>query len=388
VSDERDFVLAIDVGGTKIALATADLEGRPLERGELATEAERGAAAALRRAFAAAADLVGRRGGRCLGAGVVCPGVIRPDRVDLVPTLPGWERLALHDVLREGLGLERIAVGNDVKAAAEAESRWGSLRGADPALFVSLGTGLAAALVAGGRVVTGAHGAAGEVGYSLRAGDQAGAAAGRAPLEEFAGGAGIGLRGSRLLGRPVTAAEVFALAETDPSARDLVEETLDELAVHVANWCVLLDPMRVAVGSGLMGSAGRVLEALDRRLRCAVPFPPELVPARFVRDGALRGAIALALDKVVPPPRGGGGSATTRRGVARTDSSLPRAAPLRPPGRPPPPPGGRDFLRYSSRERTAMNASWGISTAPTRFMRFLPSFCFSSSLRLRVISPP
>ena len=35
-----------------------------------------------------------------------------------------------------------------------------------------------------------------------------------------------------------------------------------------------------------------------------------------------------------------------------------------------------------------MNASCGMSTLPTRFMRFLPSFCFSSSLRLRVTSPP
>ena len=38
--------------------------------------------------------------------------------------------------------------------------------------------------------------------------------------------------------------------------------------------------------------------------------------------------------------------------------------------------------------RTARNASCGISTLPTRFMRFLPSFCFSSSLRLREMSPP
>jgi hypothetical protein len=37
---------------------------------------------------------------------------------------------------------------------------------------------------------------------------------------------------------------------------------------------------------------------------------------------------------------------------------------------------------------TARNASWGISTLPMRFIRFLPSFCFSSSLRLREISPP
>jgi len=297
----RDFVLAIDFGGTKIALATADLEGRPLERSLLATRAQEGPRQTLGRALAEAAALVARRGGRCLGAGVVSPGVIRPDRVDLVPTLPGWERLALHDVLREGLGLDCVAVGNDVKAAAEAEARWGSLRDADPALFVSLGTGLAAALVVGGRVVAGAHGAAGEVGYSLRGvADELGAADGRAPLEEFASGGGLGRRGSEALGEPVSAAEVFARAERDPRARALVEETLAELAVHVANWAVLVDPARIAVGGGLMGSREVVLEALGRRLRFAVPYPPELVPAHFVEDGALHGAIALVLDALRP----------------------------------------------------------------------------------------
>src|SRR5438128_8531835 len=43
---------------------------------------------------------------------------------------------------------------------------------------------------------------------------------------------------------------------------------------------------------------------------------------------------------------------------------------------------------HQSRLNTAMNASCGISTLPTRLRRFLPSFCFSSSFRLRVTSPP
>ena len=53
--------------------------------------------------------------------------------------------------------------------------------------------------------------------------------------------------------------------------------------------------------------------------------------------------------------------------------------------------GGRAYflaLSPASLERAAMKASWGTSTRPTIFIRFLPSFCFSSSLRLRVMSPP
>ncbi len=46
------------------------------------------------------------------------------------------------------------------------------------------------------------------------------------------------------------------------------------------------------------------------------------------------------------------------------------------------------FAYSSSMESTARNASWGISTRPTCFIRFFPSFCFSRSFRFRVISPP
>ena len=69
------------------------------------------------------------------------------------------------------------------------------------------------------------------------------------------------------------------------------------LAVYVANIAILIDPTRIAVGGELMNSADRILEALNYRLRFAVPFPPELVLARFEHDSALRGAVAIALDE-------------------------------------------------------------------------------------------
>ena len=81
-------------------------------------------------------------------------------------------------------------------------------------------------------------------------------------------------------------------------AREVLESALDALAVQVANLAIAVDPERIAVGGGLMSRPDAVLEALERRLRAAVPFPPELVPAAFVHDGPLRGAVALALDEV------------------------------------------------------------------------------------------
>ena len=126
-------------------------------------------------------------------------------------------------------------------------------------------------MLVGGRVLAGAHGAAGEVGYSLRGcGDTRAFADGAAPLEELAGGRFIGVRASRLTGRSLTAADAFA-AE-DKVTRELVDDALDELGVHVANMALLLDPERIAVGGGMMESGDRVLAALARRLQQALPF--------------------------------------------------------------------------------------------------------------------
>lgn len=282
-----------------MALATATLDGGLVESDRLDTEAGRGAVQAVDRALARAEELLSASarngGGRCLAVSAVSPGIVYEDRVSLAPNVPGWEELKLPALLRERFEPARAAVGTDVKAAAVAELRWGSLRGADPAILLILGTGLAAAIVVGGEVLHGANGAAGEIGYSLRGADErTGAADGRAPLEEFAGGRAIGERASGLLGTPMTAADVFE--HPDPRARALLDTALDELAVHVANMAILVDPARIAVGGGLMSRPDVILEALGRRLRLAVPFAPELVPAQFIHDGPLRGAIALALD--------------------------------------------------------------------------------------------
>jgi glucokinase len=271
-----DFVVAIDFGGTKVAVGTAAMDGTLIRSERISTEAARGAEQAVERAVLLARDLrdaAAEAGGRCVAAAAVSPGIVLEDAVLLAPNVPGWGELTLPALLRDGLGMGTVAVGNDVNAAALAEARWGALRGADPALFVSLGTGIAAGIVIGGRILEGAHGAAGEIGYSLRrSADGVSFADGHAPLEEFAGGRAIGERAGR------------------------VEDTLAELTMQLANVAIALDPQRVAVGGGLMAHGDVIIPALRERMQAAVPFAPDVVWADFPDDGALRGAVALALD--------------------------------------------------------------------------------------------
>ena len=295
-----DFILALDIGGTKMALATADLDGRVLRTARIATDVDRGARQALQRAVECATQLVAetqdlQRAGSCRGFSVVAPGVVRAETMVLTPNVPGLDDVNLRTVLESAMGFPCLSMSNDVKAAATAETRWGSLRDCDPALFVNLGTGLAAAVVVAGRVLSGAHGAAGEIAYLVDgASGSGGVADGHAPLEELVGGRAIAERASALLGATLTTAEAFTHSDTRVSA--LVSEALDAVALHIANAAILLDPQRVALGGGLMGSAERVIDAVTRRVSAAVPFPPEVVPATFLRDAPLRGALALGID--------------------------------------------------------------------------------------------
>ena len=282
------LVLGIDFGGTKIALATATPSGEPLREARIDTRASDGAEEVLRRAVEAARTLVT---GRLVAAGVATFGVVRAGRVRLAPNVPGWEGLPLPAILRDGLGVADLRVDNDVNAAATAELRWGALRGVDVGLYVNLGTGIGAALVVGGRVVPGSHGAAGEIGYLLREPGEPGYADGRAPLEEYASGSGLAARGSALLGEPVAAADLFERRAV-PGVAALLDDAAATVGVAVANLTTVLDPERVVVGGGM---ATTFLPALRAAVAGAVPFPPPVEAARFTDDASLVGAVALAV---------------------------------------------------------------------------------------------
>lgn len=309
----RGTVVAVDFGGTKIDVAWADRRGRVLSRQRLATLAASGPDQALERVARVVGQLV--RDARAtdrpvLSVAAVTPGVVREEGILLVPNLPGWETLALARRLSELLEVAHVPVWNDVRAGALAELRHGNLQDCDPGLYLSLGTGVAAAITMGDGVVEGAHQAAGEVAYMQVDSAPVGASAdATAQLEEIVGGRALGLRASAELGEPLDAAGLFA--RIDPEAQQLVHHALGVLAGAVVNMAVLMDPARIVVGGGMMASADLILRVLSARLSQAVPFPPQIAVAHFTQDASLHGAIALALDALpdrAPEPAAAGGS--------------------------------------------------------------------------------
>ena len=289
-------VLAFDFGGSKISVALATLDGDRLAEGTVATHPPRGAAWNLAQAVALARELLTApvSAAKLVAVGACTFGIPTDDGALLAPAIPGWESLPLRRELADAFGCP-VRLRTDVKAAAEAEARWGALAGADPAIYLNLGTGLAVGLVCGGQVVDGANGAAGEIGYNLRrAEDLDVAAQDRARLEDVVSGMALATAGERVTGAALTAAEVFAAEADHDGLATALDDFVRELSFHIVNLCVAFNPARVAVGGGIVRSWSRIEPSLRRALQTYVPFPPELVPGAYPYDAALVGAISLA----------------------------------------------------------------------------------------------
>jgi glucokinase len=291
-------VLGLDFGGTKTALAVSDTAGVRLGSSTLDTLASLGATASLERAILGARALLTRVApDRPLAAvGVATLGIPREEGVELAPNIPGWSELALGRELHSAFAGAEIRLTTDVKAAARVEAESGALAGCDPGLYLNLGTGLAVAIVADGAVLNGRNGASGEIGYNLRQlGDVGLALDERVPLEDTVSGKALMAEASLLLPDAGSAEDVFARAADDPRIAGLLEDFIAELSFHLVNLAIAIDPMRIAVGGGMVRSWGALRSGLRRALDAAVPFPPELVRAAYPYDAPLMGALALAV---------------------------------------------------------------------------------------------
>ncbi|HEX3493659.1 MAG TPA: ROK family protein, partial [Streptosporangiaceae bacterium] len=241
-------VLGLDFGGTKIAVAVCDVQGNRLASATVSTasrdsrdardtpadgtahtdrtDAEVGpdgqnlAQIVFRRAIRSARGLLDTAApdSELVAVGASTFGIPHEDKVELAPAIDGWESLALGRELRAAFPGATIRMATDAKAAAAAEVRWGALHDCDPGIYLNLGTGLSAAIVAGGEVIVGANGAAGEFGHNLRSvGDVGLELSQRTMLEDKVSGLALARRASGQPGRPpgLTAADVFSAGTGD-----------------------------------------------------------------------------------------------------------------------------------------------------------------------------
>ena len=309
----------VDLGGTKVQGVLVDQRGRRLGEARGRTPTAGGAEAVvaeIARVVRVAAKAAKVDPEKLAGVGIGSPGrVDGAGRVYGAANLPGFdEPVPLGALVGQALGLDRVEVGNDVAAATLAEHRLGAGRGVDDLLVVFVGSGVGGGLVLGGRLWTGAHGAAGEIGHMVvveggevcpcgRRGCLE-AYAGRVALERAARAAAAAGRRTELLailereGRPRMTSGVWmaALEAGDPVASELIERAVQALATAIASAVNLVDVELVLIGGGLGDKLGAPF--VDRVRTAVAPHlfqPPAGVRVGSCALGDYGGALGAGL---------------------------------------------------------------------------------------------
>jgi glucokinase len=309
-------VLAIDIGGTKLAAGIVNAAGGILARREVPTLAAEGPERVLHRIVRLAEDVLAAprvSGDSLQRIGIGCAGPV-DRRAGLIlnpPNLPGWVRVPLVERIEKALGLPAV-LENDANAAALGEFRYGAGKGANSLVYLTVSTGIGSGIILDGKIWHGLKDGAGEVGHMTLLPDGPICGCGnRGCLEAFASGPSIARRAREALAteRPsrlrevgdFTAADVVRLAqEGDALAAEVWDETVRYLGLGVAAIVTILAPERVVIGGGVTQAGDFLFERLRREVRrrvklVAVESVP-ILPAALGPDVGILGAAAVALE--------------------------------------------------------------------------------------------
>jgi glucokinase len=324
-----EAVLALDLGASRIRVGVVDGTGRVVRRSEARAPVEAGpqglvatVIGMLRRVRDEAPAAV--RGG-IGGVGIAAPGPLDPAAGRLVepPNMPRSFRGAdLAGPIGAALSLP-VALERDTHVAALGEWEFGAARKLTDFLYLTVSTGIGGAIVAGGRLVTGPDGVAGELGHLLVDidGPPCGCGA-RGHLEGIASGSGIARAAADAIaaGRAAGLASIAASLGRGLDARDIAEaeddgdsaaaEIMERARRAFAEACVSLvdvfNPERIVVGGSIARNQGDRWLAPARERVAAIAFSiprrrVEIVQAELGDDVGLVGAVPLLRRRLQTP---------------------------------------------------------------------------------------
>ncbi|MEW6573125.1 MAG: ROK family protein [Bacillota bacterium] len=314
-----DFVVGVDLGGTKIYTALATVDGEVRSEIKVPTLAAEGYERVLKRIAETVAEVKRLAGfpGKPLRIGLGAPGPldVKKGVVHVAPNL-GWRDVPLKASLEQLLGVP-VFLENDANLAAWGEFIYGAGKDVSEMVYITVSTGIGGGLVIGGKIYRGSSYGAGEVGHITVFPDGPECHCGnRGCLEALASGTAVAREARKLIahgagrvilsmadGKPeaITAKTVsFAAAQGDAEAQELLDSAARWLGVGVAAVLNLLNPEMVVLGGGMMKSASLFWETLSNEVRRR-SLPSSFQAARLVtaalggRSGVL-GAVAYALE--------------------------------------------------------------------------------------------
>ena len=279
-------IIGLDIGGTKCAVLTADsgAEIELLNKIRFDTHSERGFEYTRKALFDAVRASIAASDRPVEAIGVSCGGPLnsRTGVIQSPPNLPGWDDISLVRMLEEEFGVPAF-LQNDANACALVEWKMGAGRGSDNMIFLTMGTGMGAGIIAEGRLLRGRCDMAGEVGHIRLAADGPVGYGKPGSFEGFCSGGGIARlaclmrrewigRGERPAWRETdeemsTRALAGYAKDGDAHARQVFEAAGEKLGCALALLADVLNPETIVIGSVYVRCEELLREAMWRALR-------------------------------------------------------------------------------------------------------------------------
>ena len=283
---------AVDIGGTKIAVAMLDRTGDILARRENPSGSSLALPDGLALIFSMLKETARAAGGELEGIGIGCTGPVDPltGTLGQIEFLPGWHGCNLVAELQNAFSVSAF-LENDADAAALGELAWGAGKDAIRFIYLTVSTGIGGGMVFDGHLYRGVEGAHPEIGHHVidPSGPQCFCGA-RGCWESLAGGPALAARGGKSDALTVCQAAEQGVAE----ACHAVEQEAYYLGLGLANLVTLFVPDVIALGGGVMRSRhlfwDKILLTIQENCGL-VPFEKtRLIPTQLGSDAGLAGA--------------------------------------------------------------------------------------------------
>jgi glucokinase len=300
--------LGVEIGGSKLQIVAGNRRSQIVERARFDIDPSAGAAGIRSQIERAIPDMARRLKPIATGVGFGGPMDWKTGRTCCSHHVKGWSDFPLAEWLSE-LTRTPVVADNDGNVAALGEAVHGAGAGLDPVFYVTLGSGVGGGLVTGGRIYHGALPGEAEIGHVRL--DRAGtllesrcsgwavdaklrAAKAKNPQSGLARCIGEATRGeAKFLGA--------ALAEKDPLAIAILEETAEDLAFGLSHVVHLFHPQIIVLGGGLSLIGEPLRAAVERPLQRFVMEAfapgPQIALARLREDVVPVGALELAMTR-------------------------------------------------------------------------------------------
>jgi glucokinase len=303
-----EFVLGIDIGGTKTAAGLVTAAGKVVARVDAPTPSSEGGERILDMAVRLGRELIDRHPGGArdiIAVGVGSAGVIDPIHRRVIAAtddLSSWAGTEIGSVLASAFGLP-VVTQNDVHAHAVGEAFVGAGRGHRTVVVAAVGTGIGGAVVLDGVPQAGARGVAGHLGH-IPIDEAAGlqCPCGKTGhVEAVSSGTALYRLYLRRGGDPTArdSRDVVARALTDPIAHDAVVTSATALGRALGGVVNLIDPGVVIIAGGMLNAGKLWWASMDGGLRQTVlPILNDVsvVRAQLGDDAAIIGAAKRAFD--------------------------------------------------------------------------------------------